>query len=246
MKGIRTLRRGFLTTCLVVVAAIAVACGAGATPNRTAAPSGASATGAPDVTLRPISDVDAMNLTLQAADFGPSFAGYVPAQSTAQMRLADLEGDPCTVNLLSALKRWGFEGGYNSDWVRPDGVGADKDLSVGSYVEIFPDANAAHVMFDFDKKSAVEPLPADCGVEIRSSSTFEVDPIMGEEAFGYRRTVADDSGALHTYTWVEFRRGRMLASPDVIREDSRDTADEVASYARLLDQRILHSLSAPE
>jgi len=195
--------------------------------------------------MRPISDAGAINLTLHAAEFNPALADYEPAQSTGPMTISDAEGDPCNADLAAMLTRLGFERGYNRDWVRPDGANRDWNLSVGSYVEIYPDANAAHSKFDLDKTHDANP-PTNCGVQIQSSSTFDVTPTVGEEAFGYRLTMTGEAGASDTYTWVEFRRGRIVACTDVIRGDSRDTAAETALYAELLDAHMVRSLSAPE
>jgi hypothetical protein len=57
--------------------------------------------------------------------------------------------------------------------------------------------------------------------------------------------ITRSAGTLSTYTWVEFRRGRVAASTDVIRDDSRDTAAETAQYAQTLDAHLVRSLSAP-
>jgi hypothetical protein len=206
-----------------------------ATPNITAA----------KATERRLTDSDAENLTLDAPQFGPAFAGFEPAQSTATLKVEDLEGDPCTADLAEAVKGFHFERGYNRDWVRPAGAQSTVDLSVGSYVEIYPDASAAHGKFAFDQAAVSKPLPAACNMPMETTTTFSVAPSIAEEAFGYRKTIPDDAGARRTYTWVEFRRGRVVAATDVIREDARETSTETTRFAETLDANIVQSLTRP-
>ncbi len=195
---------------------------------------------------RPLTDTDAKNLTLEAWQFGPGFAAYEAAQSTSSLNVADLEGNPCTADLVNALKSFHFERGYNRDWVRPAGAQSGLAAGVGSYVEIYPDAIAAHGKFAFDQADFAKPSPAGCDVQVESSATFPVDSPVGEEAFGFRRTMPNAGNTLSTYTWVEFWRGRVIASTDVIREDSRDASSDTTQFAQTLDANIVPSLTQPE
>lgn len=235
-----------ITTAIAVslFALLGVSCGSGSNshPARTGRVA-ATSTAAPTAT-REITDIDAERFTLEAAQFGAPFSDYRAAKSTGPLNLYQLQSDPCNADMVDALTRFHFERGYNRDWVKPTAAGDDRDVSVGSFVEVYPDADSAHGKIASDESNAVKPLPAGCTVDVRSSSTFPVDPVIGEEAFGYRRTVAGASGALTSFTWVEFRRGRLIASTDVTRDDSNDTAMEAEQSAQTLDAHLVESLAA--
>ena len=83
-----------------------------------------------------------------------------------------------------------------------------------------------------------KPPAAECEAPIDTTTTFPVAAPPGDEAFGYRKVFTDDDGTQHTYNWVEFRRGQVVASTDVIRGDALDTARETTEFAQTLDAKI--------
>src|SRR5437879_1219020 len=138
--------------CLVIsgllLAFLATSCGSGSSAKATKS----SPTAAPSVTAAPtgitpvraITDADAERLTLRAAEFGAAYAGYETAKSTGALTVEDIPDGACGADVKATVTRLHVERGYNTDWVRPDAAASDADLSVGSFVEIYPDADAAH------------------------------------------------------------------------------------------------------
>lgn len=208
---------------------------AASTPAVTAGPA------TPAAQYTPLSDDEVKSLTLDAGEFGPSFANYREAATNASMVLAARAGDRCYGELVAEMQRRGFVRGYLRAWVPDAGAAADAPKSVGSSVQVFPDAESARAQLAFDAAWVSKPWPPGCDLEPSPGEAFSVD-VIGDEAVGYRRTMGDGDTKL-TFTWIEFRRGNVVANADIIRDDARDASAETTPFARTLDAKLARFLS---
>jgi hypothetical protein len=109
-------------------------------------------------------------------------------------------------------------------------------LGVGSMVEVMEDpvyaAQYLHARLN-DYEAFRKAIP---GLKLSNHSTFEAP--IGDEAGGQRVKFTLPGVLTGHSTEVYFRRGRIVASVEVVRGDRRDAQEEVLRLAAELDQRI--------
>jgi hypothetical protein len=180
-------------------------------------------------------------MVLPAEALGASIEGLERDEDSGVIGNADAADDSIDPDDTGrSLKGAGRVTGYDLEYVHPRLIsarGGKRTLDVRTAVELFEDPVFATQYLQARLGDYVRFRKAVPGVRLSVYSEFEVVAI-GDEAGG-RRVKATFPGVLTGYvTDVVFRRGRIVATVEVVRADRSDARQEALRLAVELDRRI--------
>jgi hypothetical protein len=180
-------------------------------------------------------------MVLPAEDLGASIEGLERDEHSGVIGNADAADDSIDPDDTGrSLKGAGRVTGYDLEYVHPRLIsarGGKGTLDVRTAVELFEDPVFATQYLQARLGDYVRFRKAVPGARLSAYSEFEAVAI-GDEAGG-RRVKATFPGVLTGYvTDVVFRRGRIVATVEVVRADRSDARQEALRLAVELDRRI--------
>jgi hypothetical protein len=190
-------------------------------------------------TSRSLTPADLGSLALSLADYGERYSGFqldagsglIPPQYVLEMSCGQVtEAD---------LTRVGYLATYASSYTNPSSQSGNADyISVASALQLFATSGGAAEVIDTDLQRFPQNVGRTCE-QITTVSVQQFDvPKVGDQSWGMIILETMPDGHNVTFTNVEFRHGRIVASVDVDRLTGGDSRQEVIGLALKLDQRI--------
>ena len=173
--------------------------------------------------------------------FRPVSAGFLDVSNQEACRSHGQESEIPTKSgedkeCLKRLEKWGRLGGYQVQFQRVEPLALlEGTFGVYNMAAVYGDEKGASEAFRFSRQSLARAASkGEEGVALMSG------PKVGDEAVAYRRAVTESVNGREiavSYYWLDFRRQNVLMRVATVGPAALAQSDDLARYARLLDER---------